>query len=169
MTAPTGATINGFSLSGAFCDASNTAVPLPAEMTGLPLSVAVHTGTGSITSGSTTTTLAGGAFTFTDVKYSQAETGVVLRVTAEGMPMNISGDTAAFNVGGLCLLMVLPLGFLSSFVLSVRLCLRFRFRFPFRVSFLVPHMKMCDCRNEMAFFIRNAFSVIYSLCLLLFA
>ena len=135
VTAPTGATINGFSLSGAFCDASNTAVPLPAEMTGLPLSVAVHTGTGSITSGSTTTTLAGGAFTFTDVKYSQAETGVVLRVTAEGMPMNISGDTAAFNVGGLCLLMVLPLGFLSSFVLSVRLCLRFRFRFPFRVFF----------------------------------
>ena len=132
VTAPTGATINGFSLSGAFCDASNTAVPLPAEMTGLPLSVAVHTGTGSITSGSTTTTLTGGAFTFTDVKYSQAETGVVLRVTAEGMPMNISGDTAAFNVGGLCLLMVPLLGFLSSFVLSVRLCLRFRFRFPFR-------------------------------------
>ena len=132
MTAPTGATINGFSLSGAFCDASNTAVPLPAEMTGLPLSVAVHTGTGSITSGSTTTTLAGGAFTFTDVKYSQAETGVVLRVTAEGMPMNISGDTAAFNVGGLCLLMVLPLGFLSSFVLCSSLS---SFSFPFSFSF----------------------------------
>ena len=65
------------------------------------------------------------SFTFAAVKYSQAETGVVLRVTADGMPMNISGDTAAFNVGGLCRLMVLPLGFLSSFVLSVRL--RFRF------------------------------------------
>ena len=72
------------------------------------------------------------SFTFAAVKYSQAETGVVLRVTADGMPMNISGDTAAFNVGGLCLLMVPLLGFLSSFVLSVRLCLCFRFRFPFR-------------------------------------